>query len=266
MLFSTDTDPAKSKTKCLLFSRDKLHSQVMNVTLNGDLLPWVETAKHLGNHLSSKINFAFYSPETRTDLLMKRAILFDKVHQIQQQFGYYNPRLVIKLLSIYSTALYGSNLWQINSEEHLKLNRSWNSAVKMIWDLPPPTHTRYLESLSPVPHLEAVLTGRYIGFIQNLMNSKNPLLRLTFSSSCNDLNSLTGQNLQYLLQKYNKLTYHALVADKISIKKSRVYSLPDDESWKINLIEEISLIKKEHLEIDFDLENLDKVLEYICTS
>ena len=45
----------------------------------------------------------------------------------------------------------------------------------------------------------------------------------------------------YLLQKYNKLNYHALVADKI-------------------------YIKKEHLEIDFDLENLDKVLNYLCTS
>ena len=100
MLFSTDPDPAKRKTKCLLFSRRKVASPVENVLLNGDLLPWVETAKHLGNHLSSKVNHACYSPETRTDLLQKRAILFDKVHQIQQQFGYYNPRLVIKLLSI----------------------------------------------------------------------------------------------------------------------------------------------------------------------
>ena len=176
MHFSTDPEPAKSKTKCLLFSRDKLDSQVKKVMLNGDLLPWVATAKHLGNQLSSKINFSSYSPETKTDLLKKRAILFDKVHQLQQQFGYFNPRLIIKLLSIYSTALYGSNLWQLNSEEHQKLNRSWNTAVKMIWDLPAPTHTCYLESLSPVPHLEAVLTGRYIGFIQNLLCSKKSLL------------------------------------------------------------------------------------------
>jgi hypothetical protein len=54
MLFSTDPDPAKSKTKCLLFSRRKVASPVENALLNGDLLPWVETAKHLGNHLSAR--------------------------------------------------------------------------------------------------------------------------------------------------------------------------------------------------------------------
>ena len=226
----------------------------------------VPTAKHLGNHLSSKINFSSYSPETRTDLLQKRAILFDKVHQIQQQFGYCNPRLIIKLLSIYSTALYGSNLWQINSDEHHKLNRSWNIAVKMIWDLPAPTHTCYLESLFPVPHLEAVLTGRYIGFIQNLACSGKSLLRLLFSSCSSDQNSLTGQNLQYLLLKYKKLTLSSLLADKQSIKSARVYPMTDDKSWKLKLMEEICLIRKGHLEIEFDSENLENILDYICTS
>ena len=236
------------------------------ISLNGDLLPWVETAKNLGNHLSSKVNFACYSPETRTYLLQKRAILFDKVHQIQQQFGYYNPRLVIKLLSIYSTALYGSNLWQIDTDDYQKLIKSWNIAVKTIWDLPHPTHTRYLESLSPVPHLEAVLTGRYLGFIQNLWKSKKTLLNLIFSSCFQDLRSLTGQNLRFLLQKHGKLSLADLIADRVVIKKSRVYPLPDEEVWKTKIIEDICLLKKDQLEIAFDLENLEDILQHICTS
>jgi hypothetical protein len=266
MQFSTDPNPAKSNTKCLLFSRDKLDGQVKNVRLNGDLLPWVETAKHLGNHLSNKLNFTSYSPETRTDLLRKRAIMFDKVHQIQQQFGYCHPRMAIKLLSIYSTALYGSNLWQLNCEEHQKLNRSWNTAVIMIWDLPPPTHTRYLESLSSVPHLEAVFTGRYIGFSQSLLCSNKPLLKLIFSSCSSDLNYVTGQNLQYLMHKYKKQTLQALVSKKDSIKKARIYPLGGDETWKINMMEEICLVKLEHLDVDFDVDNLEDILEFIYTA
>ena len=162
--------------------------------------------------------------------------MFDKVHQIQQQFGYYNPRLVIKLLSIYSTALYGLNLWQIDTDGYQKLIKSWNIAVKMIWDLPHPTHTRFLESLSPVPHLEAVLTGRCIGFIQNLWKSKKTLLNLIFYSCCEDLRSLTGQNLRFRLEKHRKLSLADLVADKVVIKKSRVYALPGEEVWKTKLI------------------------------
>ena len=265
MLFSTDPDPAKSKTKCLFFSRKRRSGQVENVRLNGDKLPWVESAKHLGNHLSSKIQLSCFSPETKTDLLKKRAILFDKVHQIQQQFGKYHPRLVLKLLSIYSTALYGSNLWLIDTVEYQRLLKSWNIAVKMIWDLPHPTHRRFLESLSPVPHLEAVITGRYIGFLQSLKNSQKSLLTLIFSSCSEDQSTLTGQNLSFLLKKYKKLHIAELISDKEVIKKSEIFPLPVEEGWKVNMIEEISLVKMEQIDMEFELDDLDDILLYICT-
>jgi hypothetical protein len=265
MLFSTDPTPSKSKTKCLLFSRDKSADQIPNVKLNGDNLPWVNTAKHLGNHLSSKLNLSPISPETKTDLLCKRAILYDKVHQVQQQFGYYDPHLVLKLLSIYSTALYGSPLWQLGSEEHLKLNRSWNTAVKMIWDLPHSTHTRFLENLCPVPHLESVLVGRYIGFIHNLRRTDKDLLKILFNSCSANLNSITGQNLHFLMQKFKKDSIDQLIMDKQKLKNLRVYSLPEEENWKVNLIEEISLLKKNQLDIAFDPEQLETILDYVCT-
>ena len=103
MLFSTDPVPAKSKTKCLFFSRKRTSEQITKVTLNGDTLPWVSTAKHLGNHLSSKLNLTSFSPETKTDILCKRAIMYDRVHQVVPQFGFYEPQMVINLLSVYST-------------------------------------------------------------------------------------------------------------------------------------------------------------------
>ena len=267
MLFSTDPVPAKSKTKCLFFSRKRYSEQVMNVTLNGDTLPWVTTAKHLGNQLSSKLNFSSFSPETRTDILCKRAILFDKIHQVLQQFGYYEPRLVINLLSIYSTALYGSTLWQLNSEEHLKLNRSWNTAVKIIWDLPHPTHTRFLESLSPVPHLESTLNARYIGFADSLAKSSKPLISLLFNYISSDLGSQTGQNIQFLCDKYSKLSLGQLIADRTTIKKARVAPLSENEEWKLQLIEEVSLMLKGQLEPVFDDEPLlEEILDFVCTT
>ena len=214
MVFSTDPIPSKSKSKCLMFSRDKTVEQILPVKLNGDNLPWVETAKHLGNHLSSKLDLSTFSPETRTDLLSKRAIFYDKVHQIQQQFGYYEPQLVLKLLCVYATALYGSPLWQLYSDEHSKLNRSWNTAVKIIWDLPHATHTRFLESLCPVPHLESVLTGRAIGFLQNLKNSNKDLTKLLFHSCSVDLSSVTGRNMNFLLVKHGKASQDELFRDQ----------------------------------------------------
>ena len=129
----------------------------------------------------------------------------------------------------YGTDLYGSPLWQLNSEEHSKLNRSWNTAIKIIWDLPHSTHTRSLESLCPVPHLESVLHGRSIGFIQNLSRSSKQLVKLLFHSCSYDMSTVTGQNLKFLLQKYSKQNMTALISEKDIIKNSRVYILQENE-------------------------------------
>ena len=265
MQFSTDPVPSKSKSKCLFFSRERSAADIDEVLLNGDKLPWVSTAKHLGNHLSSKLNLSFFSPETRTDLLCKRAILFEKVHEVMQQFGYLKPELVIKLLCVYSTALYGSNLWQVNSAEHLQLNKSWNTAMKIIWDLPFATHTRFLESLSPVPHLESVLTGRYLGFLNNFLKTSNSALGLIFSNCKNNISSQTGQNIKYLMDKHKMDSLGNLVDEKNTLKKLRVYTLPEEEKWKVSLLKEIALIKKGQLDIDFDEKNLEEILEAVCT-
>ena len=158
-----------------------------------------------------------------------------------QQFGYYEPSLIINLLSVYSTALYSSSLWQLSSDEHFKLTRSWNTAVKIIWDLPHSTHTRFLEYLSPVPHLESVLTGRYIGFVGSLLRSPKPLLSLLFSSCKLDISSQTGQNIAFLLQKHNKISLMNLIKDKNTLKKAKLSTISDDEIWKMKIIEDIAL-------------------------
>ena len=201
MIFSTDPNPPKSKSKGLYFSRSRTADKIHPVKLNKNCLPWVSTAKHLGHHLSSILSVSPYSPETRTDLLRKRVILFDKIRQVQQQFGQYEPQLVLQLLFIYSTALYVSPHWWSYSEELHKLNRSWNTAVKIIWNLPYAPHTHFLEDICPVQHLEHVLLSKYIGSIQNLSESSGNTEAYFGSCMCNQ-SSGTCRNLQYLFNKF----------------------------------------------------------------
>ena len=161
--------------------------------------------------------------------------------------------------------MYGSPLCQLNSEEHAKLNRSWNTAVQIIWNLPHPTHTRFLESLCPVPHLEAVLFSKYVWFIHNLKNSSRGALKILFKACVSNLNTVTGQNIGFLLSKSKKLNIEELTLDKSKITNSRVYSRPQEEAGKISLIKEISLYKKNLLDINFDEEELEAILDIICT-
>ena len=64
--FSTDVDPKKSKTKCVIFTKVKnARKNVYPIMLNGDPLPWVDEVKHLGNILE-------YNNTMRKDCLTKR--------------------------------------------------------------------------------------------------------------------------------------------------------------------------------------------------
>ena len=161
----------------------------------------------------------------------------DKSPSILSIIPMINYQLLIKLNQ------YGSPLWSLNSEEHMKLNRSWNTVIKMVWDLPYATHRRFLESLTDIPHLQSMLHGRYIGFIENLSMTKKPHLQILlniclYNQSCN-----TGQNVSYLMRTYESFDIRTLILERYQIKSKRIHPLLEDETWKIEMIEEMCLAK-----------------------
>ena len=85
-------------------------------------------------------------------------------------------------------------------------------------------------------------------------------MQVLFNVTANNLQSNTGQNLDYLLQKYNGKTLEELINNKQSIKSNRVNPLMDDEEWKPTFINEICLIKMGYLEADIDEKILDEIL------
>ena len=52
LLFSTDDNPIKSKTKCIAFLKNK--RPLKKLVLCDKHLPWVNTVKHLGNVVENK--------------------------------------------------------------------------------------------------------------------------------------------------------------------------------------------------------------------
>ena len=91
------------------------------------------------------------------------------------------------------------------------------------------------------------------------------MLKILLNTCVSNLNTVTGQNIGFLLSKFKKLSLDELILDKSQIKNSKVYSLSQEEVWKISLIEEISLSKKNLLDINFDEEELEAILDIICT-
>ena len=67
-----------------------------------------------------------------------------------------------------------------------------------------------------------------------------------------------------MFKKFDIQTVHQLFNVKAKLKDMRVHDLPDEEKWKMKLIAEICLIRKNHLEIEFDQEHLNQILDLIC--
>ena len=105
--FSTNPDPNKSKTKCIIFSKkSKDQKDVAPIILNGDPLPWVKKLKHLGNILPSDNSM-------KIDCTVKRGNFIGKMNSLLQEFSYVDPAVKIKIFNIFATSFYGSGLWDL---------------------------------------------------------------------------------------------------------------------------------------------------------
>ena len=89
--FSTNINPVKSKTKCIHFSRKQI--DIAEIQLNGNGLPWVESAHHVGNILERDNTFS-------KDIRMNRGSFIGRVHSILQEVHFANPVVKMKMISL----------------------------------------------------------------------------------------------------------------------------------------------------------------------
>ena len=91
-LFSTDADQSKCKTKCIAFTQKP--TILRDIRLCGNVLPWVNAFKHLGNSISNSTCL------TDLDITTKRAQYISKCLELDQEFYFATGRTKYELNSI----------------------------------------------------------------------------------------------------------------------------------------------------------------------
>ena len=129
--FSTNVNITKSKTKCMMFGKDKNWVIPEKLVLNGKHLPWVETAKYLGSMISNKKDIL------ETDISMKRGKFIENANTLLQEFKWAHLAIMARIIMIYNSNIYGSNLFPLNSN-------SYSVATRVVWNLPRETHVYIL--------------------------------------------------------------------------------------------------------------------------
>ena len=142
--FSTNSIPSKSKTKEIIYYKKELSFEASPLLLNGNSLPWVESAKYLGNRITGILK------SCSQDVNGKRAIVIKKNCELQQEFALAHPKAKTKINRIYNSSFPGSVLWDLTSNGTRMLENSWTVAVRHMWNLPYNSHKYFAECLGGV--------------------------------------------------------------------------------------------------------------------
>ena len=258
LMFSTDDDPRKSKTKCMAFLKTK--RTLTNLTLCKKHLPWVDTAKHLGNVVENRDKCA-----TKQDQKVKRAQYIQSNNEIMQEFYYAHPKTKLLLNSIYNSHFTGSTIWDLFSRETVMIENTWSVSMRNMLKLHRQTHRYMIEPISDVRHIKFAFLKRFLRFTEMMEKSSKRPVRHLFETVKRDCRSTTGANLRRILNLVRRTSAKQITKkdlDGIPFSKLK----PEDE-WRIPIIKELLGVRCNEFAInEFERSEITEMLDNICTT
>ena len=255
--FSTDVNPTKCKTKTLAFLKHQ--RPLPNLTLCGNPLPWTDKCKHLGTIITNKVDGC------EEDLKVKNAKYIERNIEINQEFSFAHPSTKLKINSIYNYDFTSSPLWNLFGPGAKRIESSFNKSVKVMLGLPVATHRSLIEPLTGQMHVKKLLISRFLGFMERISSCKKRVIKMLIGTSKKDVRSITGQNLRNIMLLVGKTSVDKV--EKKDAESIHYHTLENEDIWKVDAIKEIIEVKSRRLEIsDFDNDELEDILTYLCTS
>ena len=147
LIFSTDVNPNKSKTKCIAFIKKQRNLRPMY--LCGNSLPWVKSGKHVGQFIDDNAD------GLKHDILVKRAKFIEKNNTLRQEFSFAHPYTLLQLNQAYNSDFTGSCVWDLFCREQEMLENFYNKAVRLMLGIPLNSHQYFIESLSNKRHVKS---------------------------------------------------------------------------------------------------------------
>ena len=255
--FSTNLVPAKSKCKCIAFGCST--EELPNLVLCNNKLPWVNTIKHLGTVLTNDKEIL------GKDVMQKRAAYVSRNNELLQEFHFAHPKSLVKINHIYNSSYYGCVLWNYQSKEVERIDKSWNVSMRKLLRLPFNTHRYFLEPISQSTHARYLFYSRFLKFTDSLRLCQKAIVRNLYQKLKHDCRSNIGLNLRQILLLSGKSRIKDITPDGI---KGLVYvSIPSLDHWKIKIVKEIQEVLHGDLEVnEFSRDAIEEIKEFICTT
>ena len=145
------------------------------------------------------------------------------------------------------------------------MESSWNVNIKIAFDLPFATHRSLIKPITGTSHIKEILVKRFLSFLNQIKNSPKQMPKHILNTIKLDVRSTTGSNLRNILLLTNKSNIDKL--ELLDFKCVNYHPIKKEDDWKPGIILEITDVKFNQLEVDgFSFEELEEILDYVCTS
>ena len=259
--FSTNPDPSKSKTKCIYFcGRLNGVKYPDQLVLDGKKLPWVTTADHLGHCLSQMTNMD-------KDCERARAKFISKSTETRDQLRFPQPLHILKAYEVMCMDAYGSMLWDMQSSKAEQFFKSWNTAVKLAYNVPLNTYTYLVEGYlaENMVTLRNKVLAQNAGFFRKLLGSPSREVRGIAKIVQFDPRSTTCRNLRLLSCRTG--LRKPFEFSPVRIKSSLKYQVvPERETWRIGLLNVLFKLRSEKLSKSQEFARITEMIYSLCST
>ena len=144
--------------------------------------------------------------------------------------------------------------------------RAWNTAVKLVWEVPRSTHTYLADHLLGVdlPSARHKLSCQYVGFFQNLGQSASREVRLLKEIVARDAQSGTGRNILNIKAEYD-LDPWPWSVQRFKQKDVRK-PVPVADEWRIGLLKQLLVQRQEMVTFGDGPQEISKLIDSLCSS
>ena len=262
IMFSTDVNPNKSKSKALYVVGHKGNSgKPAPLMLDGKELPWVDKCEHLGHTLN-------VTATMEQDCKIKRSKFIEDAVKLREQFKYAHPIEIINATETYCSSHYGHNLWSLRGNASKMLYASWRTNIKLVWNLPRETRSYFVDHLlaAGVTPPSVSLMTRQLSFFHSLLNSVSPEAQVLSRIAARDIRTTLGSNLAHIHTETGLDPWQfggkRVRDDLLKYQKSEV---SDKDRWRLKYLDKL-LTQRLHQFYNGSqsCEELDALIHSLC--
>ena len=181
-------------------------------------------------------------------------------------FEFAKPPQILTAVAVYAADFYGSNLWNLFGEGAGQAFRTWNTCVKLAWEVPRWTHNYFVDNLlsGDIPSLRKKLICQYVKFFQDLRTCPLREIRILVGIAARDCSSVTGINLEKIEEEF--------YLDPWSNPSSRFkvnyegYTIPEQDVWRISYLQKLLLQRMEMVTCDEDVGLITELIDSLSST